>query len=88
MVKDNFFMQVNSAIKAGRVPDSGLALEALNRRMEAQTVIDRLRGELRKWGAIERTFTALALDLMGAPRPDTVSAPTTTNNEIEEGNPL
>jgi hypothetical protein len=81
MVKDNFFMQVNSAIKAGRVPDSGLALEALNRRLEAQTVIDRLRGELRKWGAIEKTFTAMALGLMGAPMPDT-SAPT-TNNEME-----
>jgi hypothetical protein len=85
MVRDNFFMQSNSAIKAGRVPDSGLALEALNRRLEAQTVINRLRNELRKWGAIEKTFTTMALDLMGAPRPDTlISAP--TNDETEEGN--
>jgi hypothetical protein len=86
-MKGNFFMQASMAIKAGRVPDSELALEALNRRMEAQTIINRLRDDLRKWGAIEKTFTNLALDLLGAPRPDTVSAPTTTNNETEGSMP-
>jgi hypothetical protein len=85
MTMDNFFMQARSAIKAGRVPDSALALEAINRREEAQLIVGKLREELRKWGSIEKTFTSLALDLMGAPKPAIVVESTVQQKENDNG---